>query len=191
MLILSLLSAVVTIYTILCVIDILLSWFPNAKHSGFGKFLSSICDPYLNLFSKIKFLRIGNIDFSPIISIGILSLLSSILAGVTSTGRIYLGGILGTIIQMIWSVVSMFLFIILIFSFIRWITLASNKRSAFWDQVDSFIQKIAYKISKPFSRGVISYKQALLITWIILLVSLAVGYILTTILSGLCYRLPI
>lgn len=191
MLLLSILSAIVTIYTILCVVDIFLSWFPGAKKSSVGKIISTICDPYLNLFSKIKFLRIGNIDFSPIISIGILSLLSSILAGLTATGRIYLGGILGTIIQMLWSVISMFLFILLLFSFIRWITLASNKNSAFWNQIDSFLQKVAYKISKPFSKGVISYKQALLITWIILIAGLVVGYILSTILTGLCYRLPI
>lgn len=192
-LIFSLLSAIITIYTIFCVIDILLSWFPNGKNSTFGRFLATICDPYLNLFSKIKFLRFGNIDFSPIISIGILSLLSSILAEITNSPQLYIGRIIGSIIQMIWSVISMFLTIIGILAFVRWLLLARNKSTSnqFWYQVDNFLQNIAYKISKPFSRGVISYKQALLITWIFIIVILIAGSIIQMTLTGLLFSLKI
>ena len=104
--ILGILSAIINIYTILCVISIILTWFPGAKFTAFGKFLSSICDPYLNLFSKSGKLRIGNIDFSPILAIGILVLVSSILGKITLTGRIYFGGILQEILGMVWNVSS-------------------------------------------------------------------------------------
>lgn len=188
----SILSAIVNIYTILCVIDIILSWIPGSKYSGFGKFISKVCDPYLNLFSKIKFLQLGNIDFSPIISIGILSLLSSILSGITHTGRIYIGGIAGTLVQIIWSALSMILSIILIFAFIRWIVLLTNKpTNSFWNQFDNLFQNFSYKISKPFSKGIISYKQSLLITWIITIILLIFGNIATTVLAKIFYSLPI
>lgn len=188
----SVLSAAVTIYTILCVIDIFLTWIPGAKFTRFGRFMDSICEPYLNLFSKISFLHVGNIDFSPIVAIGILSLLSSILGGITRTGRLYLGGILGTIIQMLWSICSTLLVLFFLLTLIRWIILTANKTSysSSWQQLDYLLEKIAYKISKPFSKGNLSYKQALLVSWIGMLVILIAGYIITGILTNLCGRIP-
>ncbi len=193
--ILSLLSAVVVVYTILCFIDIIMSWIPGAKFTQFGKFISRICDPYLNLFSKSGWLRIGNIDFSPIISIGLLSLLSSILSGITATGRIYFGGILATIVSMIWNVCSSLLVLLFLLVLIRWIVLLANHgQTAYgsaWNQVDMLINKFSYKIAGTFSKKPISYQNTLLITWITFLVLLIAGNILFNIfLVDLCYRIP-
>ena len=33
---------------IICFVRIMLSWFPGAQYSPVGRFLSSLCDPYLN-----------------------------------------------------------------------------------------------------------------------------------------------
>ncbi len=193
--ILSLLSAVVVVYTILCFIDIIMSWIPGAKFTQFGKFISRICDPYLSLFSKSGWLRIGNIDFSPIISIGLLSLLSSILSGITATGRIYFGGILATIVSMIWNVCSSMLVLLFLLVLIRWIVLLANHgQTAYgsaWNQVDMLINKFSYKIAGTFSKKPISYQNTLLITWITFLVLLIAGNILFNIfLVDLCYRIP-
>jgi len=193
--ILSVISALVVVYTILCFIDILMSWIPGAKFTAFGKFISKACDPYLNLFSKWGWLRIGNIDFSPIISIGLLSLVSSILAGITSTGRIYFGGILATIISMIWNVCSSILVILFLLVLIRWIVLLVNHgQTSFdsaWNQVDTLINKFAYKVAGSFVHKPISYEKTLMVTWIVFLVSLILGNILfNVILVNLCYRIP-
>ena len=125
--ILGILSAIINIYTILCVISIILTWFPGAKFTAFGKFLSSICDPYLNLFSKSGKLRIGNIDFSPILAIGILSLLTTILSRITLTGRIFFGGILAAIVSLFWNLGSSLLGILTLIILIRWIVLLAKK----------------------------------------------------------------
>ena len=117
--ILGLLSAAVTIYTILCFINIIISWFPGAKFTSIGKMISALTDPYMNFFSRSGWLRFGNIDFSPILSIGVLSVISSILGGITSTGRIYIGGILATIIAMLWNVGSSLLSIVFLLVLIR------------------------------------------------------------------------
>ena len=53
--ILSLLSAVLTVYTILCFINIIMSWLPGVKFTAFGKFISSVTDPYLTFFFKMPF----------------------------------------------------------------------------------------------------------------------------------------
>lgn len=192
--ILALLSAIVTIYTILCFINIIMSWIPGLKFTGFGRFISSITDPYMNFFSKWGILRLGNVDFSPIISIGILSLVSSILAGIQGTGRIYLGGILATIIYMLWNIISSIISILLLLVFIRWIVLLIKKgQMSFdsgWYQVDNLLNKISYKIAGTFSKGNMSYRKSLLITWITLLVVSVAGRILINTLVNLCYQLP-
>lgn len=193
--ILSIISAIITAYTLLCFIDILLSWIPGLKFTKFGKFVSSICDPYLNFFSKFGWLRLGNIDFSPIISIGLLSLVSSIFSGIQSTGRIYLGGILATVIYMLWNVISSILSIFFLLVLVRWIVLLIKKgRTPFdsgWNQVDQILNKISFRVAKTFTKGSTNYQKSLLITWIAFLVFLVAGRVLTMILVNLCNMLPV
>lgn len=192
--ILSILAAALTIYTILCFIYIVMSWFPGLRFTAFGKFITNACEPYMNLFSKKGWLRFGNIDFSPIISIGLLSLASSILGGIQSSGRIYIGGIIATIISMIWSIASSLLTILLLLVFVRWIVLIINKnQTSFdsgWNQVDNIINKFSYKIARTFTKNSFNYRTSLLISWITIGVVLFAGSILIRILCNLCYQLP-
>ena len=58
---LSILAGVLALYTFLCFIYILMSWFPGARFTKFGHFMTAICEPYMGLFRRLTFLRIGNI----------------------------------------------------------------------------------------------------------------------------------
>jgi len=192
--ILSILAGVLSLYTLLCFIYILMSWFPGARFTKFGKIMTSICEPYMGLFRKMSFLRIGNIDFSPIVSLGILSLASAILSGIQKTGRIFFGGILGTVLSSLWSIASSIIGIFAILIFIRWIVLLINKgRTSYdsgWNQVDMLLNKMTYKIAGTFSKASMSYQKSLLLSWIILLATLIIGRILIILLVNLCYKLP-
>ena len=153
--ILSILAGALSLYTLLCFIYILMSWFPGAKFTKFGHFMTSICEPYMGLFKKLSFLRIGNFDFSPIVSLGLLSLASAILAGIQRTGTIFFGGILGTIINSLWGIASSIIGIFTLLIFVRWIVLLINKgRTAYesgWNQVDMLLNKMTYKIAGTFT----------------------------------------
>lgn len=192
--ILSIFAGALSLYTLLCFIYILMSWFPGARFTKFGHLLSSICEPYMNLFRKMSFLRIGNIDFSPIVSIGLLSLASAILAGIQRTGKIYIGGILETILSSLWGIASSIIGIFVILIFIRWIVLLFNKgRTSYespWNQVDMILNKMSYKIAGTISKKTMSYQTSLLLSWIILIVALIIGHILIGILANLCNRIP-
>lgn len=192
--ILSIFAGALSLYTLLCFIYILMSWFPGARFTKFGHLLSSICEPYMNLFRKMSFLRIGNIDFSPIVSIGLLSLASAILAGIQRTGKIYIGGILETILSSLWGIASSIIGIFVILIFIRWIVLLINKgRTSYespWNQVDMILNKMSYKIAGTISKKTMSYQTSLLLSWIILIVALIIGHILIGILADLCNRIP-
>ena len=171
-----------------------MSWIPGLKFTAFGRFITAATDPYMNFFSRWGFLRFGNVDFSPIISIGVLSLLSSILAGIQGTGRLYLGGILATIIYMLWNIISSLLGIFFLLLLIRWIVLLIHKGqtsyNSGWNQVDMILNKFSYKVASRFTKNSINYQKSLLISWIVFLATIVVGRILITILVNLCYQLP-
>ncbi len=192
--VLSILSAVIIIYTILCLISIFMTWIPGAKFTKFGRFISSITDPYLNIFSRKGWLRFGNIDFSPILALAILSLLSSILGGITTTGMLSLSNILVLVINMIWSVASSLITIIFLLILIRWIVLLVNKGqvsvNSAWYQVDMLLQKFVYKIGNTFFKTNLTYQKALLVSWISIAIIWFVLQLLTGFLISLCRAIP-
>ncbi len=192
--ILSILAGAISLYTILCFIYILMSWFPGARFTRFGHFMTAVCEPYMGLFRKLSFLRIGNFDFSPIVSLGILSLTSAILAGIQHTGRIFLGGILAAILNSLWGIISSILGVFALLIFVRWIVLLINKdRTSYdsgWNQVDMLLNKISYKVAGTFTKKAMSYQQSLLISWIAMFLILIAGHFLIIILAALCYRMP-
>lgn len=192
--VLSILSGLVVVYTVLCLISIFMTWIPGAKFTKFGKVISAITDPYLNLFSKRGWFRVGNIDFSPILAIGILSILSSVIGGIATTGRIHFGGILAMILGMLWSLISTLLGIFILLILIRWIVLLVNKgqvsTNSAWYQVDLMLQKFVYKIGNTFFRNNLTYQKALLVSWISLGVIWFIARILFAILINLCNNIP-
>ena len=192
--VLSILSAVIIIYTILCLISIFMTWIPGAKFTKFGRFISSITDPYLSIFSRKGWLRFGNIDFSPILALALLSLLSSILGGITTTGMLSLSNILVLVINMIWSVASSLITIIFLLILIRWIVLLVNKGqvsvNSAWYQVDMMLQKFVYKIGNTFFKTNLTYQKALLVSWISIAIIWFVLQLLTGLLISLCKAIP-
>ncbi|TMN23507.1 YggT family protein [Lentibacillus cibarius] len=66
-----LLSGALQLYSFALIIYIFMSWFPGARESAFGSFLTKICEPYLEPFRKI-IPPLGMIDFSPIVAIMVL-----------------------------------------------------------------------------------------------------------------------
>lgn len=170
----KIIASLLTIYSLLCSIRIILTWIPGISN-GFTNFLSRICDPYLNIFSRLGIFRFGAIDFSPVISLGLLALLSTISSSLAQAGTITLGFILALIIQMAWNVVSSIIGFLLIVLIIRFIVLLfqnnSYNGSQFWRQFDYVLNPVIYKIIAPFSKGrMVPYKTALLISIISLFV---------------------
>jgi YggT family protein len=66
----------IRIYSWALIIYILMSWFPNARETSIGQFLSRICEPYLEPFRRFV-PSIGMIDISPIVAFIVLNLAQS------------------------------------------------------------------------------------------------------------------
>jgi len=158
-------------YLFLCFIKILLSWVPSAAYSSFGRVLSSICDPYLNWFRRFRFTRIGMVDFSPIISLGILSITAQLITSILATGTISLWAVVVSIIQLIWSFVSFILNLLIIFLIIRlgYDLFGSSNSSPFWYNLDRFLSPVIAKSTGFFQRKPLQYRTRLILTIILML----------------------
>ena len=69
------LTWVLWLYSLLIVIDAILSWVPFLRNSVIGRFLDKVVNPYLNLFRRGPFAKLAystGIDVSPIIALFIL-----------------------------------------------------------------------------------------------------------------------
>lgn len=177
-------AGAVSLYSTLCFFRIILTWFPSLNYSAIGKFLSSICDPYLNLFSRLP-LRIGMFDFTAMIAIGILYVISSILGNISVSGYISLSMILANLLSIVWSIASSIATVIMIIFIVRYLvsifSRTSNQYDSPWQRFDDAIRNMVFKICNFFTGGrSISYKTALLIDSIAILAIL--------ILSSFLYR---
>jgi len=169
------LASVISLYTMLCFIRVILTWFPSLSYSKFAQFLSAVCDPYLNLFRRFTWLRFSALDFSPIIAFAVLIFLSTIFSNMAAQHFISVGGILALLLTMAWEIVSSLLTLFNIFLIIRLLVMLfgrdSNYYSSIWTQIDNSINPIIFRISGVFSGGKpISYKNAIIIAIITLFV---------------------
>jgi len=188
-------STIITLYSFVCLVRILLTWIPQIDYSPVGRFLAGICDPFLHWFQRFSFTRIGIVDFSPILALGILSVGSMAFSTLASTGRISIGIILAGLLQVVWSFFSFFLSIIILFLAIRLIYDLFNRYgySPFWTMLDRFLNHPISYVTSLFTRGrvTLSYRASLILTLVVMIVlrvglELGIRYLLT-----LLTRLPI
>ena len=76
---LQIITQTIEIYSLLLIVRILLSWFPNLDWSNpVLSNISAITDPYLNLFRGI-IPMIGGLDISPILAFVVIRVIQGIL----------------------------------------------------------------------------------------------------------------
>jgi YggT family protein len=121
----GLLASILRIYSILIWIRIIFSWIkiPNQQYRQEGAvmlFIGKIVDPFLNLFSGVKFLRSKTMDFSPLLAFALLSIVTSLLQIYGIQGYLTLGITLALIAQTFYSyIISPFFFIFIILLVVR------------------------------------------------------------------------
>lgn len=71
----QLVTSAISIYSLLLIIYILMSWVPSLRETSFGKFIGMIVEPYLAFFRQF-IPPLGMIDISPIVAIFALRFIS-------------------------------------------------------------------------------------------------------------------
>ena len=68
MILFSIVSTAFLVYRFMLIGYILMSWVPALQESAVGRFLETVCEPYLGFFRKF-IPPIGMIDISPIVGL--------------------------------------------------------------------------------------------------------------------------
>ncbi|MGP1577267.1 MAG: YggT family protein [Treponema sp.] len=181
-------SQLISMYSFLCLIRIVISWIPQAAYSAFGQIIASICDPYLNWFRRFKFTQIGIVDFSPILALGVLSILSELCTNMLTTGEFSLWIIFIGIIRVLWSFFSFITNLLIIFLVVRLLYDVFNfaSGSPFWYSLDRFINPVISQVMRIIPvKTHLQYRTKLIITIIaILALRMLMGFLVGSLFNG-------
>lgn len=147
----------------LCVVRILLSWFPTASLGRSAEAIARFTDPYLDQWKRIRFLRAGNVDFSPIAALAALSGVARILT-VASYGGLSLGVGLALIVEVVWSPVSFLLSFFAVLVVARIVAYAArwNSLHPAWRTIDAIINPVLWRIKRfVYKDRIVNYMQGL------------------------------
>lgn len=185
---------VISLYTLLCTIRVLLTWFPRAQYTSFGRILASLCDPYLNLFRRLRFLRISMFDLSPAVALCVLIAVSHVLGNLAAARSFTLGGLLATVLYLLQSIIFSILGFLILLLVIRLVVLLLRKDryGSLWDSLDHSLSPIVFRMTAPFTRGrPTSYKTALIAAIAATIVLMIMLRVVIAKLIVFCHRLPI
>lgn len=148
-------ARLLSIYSFVIWIRIMASWInPFPRPGSFTYYLACIVDPYLNTFRSSRF-RAGMLDFSPIIGIGVLSVVQSVFEIYGTYGMMSLSLIVQLFISAFWSYgVSIFFtfgFILLVMKTIASFmngssfSMVMERMGTFTDPITNWVQRTFFK----------------------------------------------
>lgn len=174
----------------------MLTWFPGAEYSKFGQLLSQMCDPYLNIFRRFKFLRFSSFDFTPAIALCVLMAAQSFCAGLATGAGLRISSIIAMVIMLAGNIVSSilgFFAVILIIRLIAYIIVGDGQSSyTIWTAVDRAISPIIFRIAGSiFKNQSISFVKALIVSIIAILIFTVLFSYLIRYLGALISMIPV
>lgn len=188
------LTGAIYVYMILLVLRILLSWI---RGSVFGKpweLLVRVTDPYLSLFSRIRFLRQGMFDFTPIAAILTLVVALNVIQSIQRFGTITVGRFLGIVTGAVWSGLAFLLVLFLILAIVRAIVLAvrPGQETQITSAVGMMVEPVVSLVRRilPARRPLADHQYLYLTIAFLFIVRLLGGYLIG-LLIRFFYTLPI
>jgi YggT family protein len=189
----KILGGIVSLYTFLIFIRVVLTWFPGANYGRAAGFLSSVTDPYLNWFRRFRFLRVANLDLSPVAGIAALSLANTVFFTLARFGRITVGIILSMIMYVIGSTLAFILNVLIVILALRLAAYLTNRDvyHGFWRVIDQISAPVLYRINRiVFGRRLVRYMTGILVSLGVLLFFRIGLAFLATLGQKLLARLP-
>lgn len=194
-LVLTIIYIALILYLFLLSLRIVLGWFaPQALGRAWG-ILTAVTDPWLDIFRRIRFLRGGLFDFTPVAAILALVVVLDIVTNLLYYGRITLGLVLASVFSAAWTGTQYLLLFFLIVGVVRTIPLVfrSVAGASLWRVVDMIVQPVVAWVGRLFRLGPrVGYLQALLLTIGLLLAAWLLGrYLVLRVLVPLLLMIPV
>jgi YggT family protein len=192
--VLTVLYLILLAYSFILTLRIVLGWFAPEALGKAWDLLTAVTDPYLKVFSRIRFLRGNLFDFSPIAAILVLVVALDLIGKLWDYVRITLGSFLASVFSAAWSGARFLLIFFLLVGILRTIPLVfrSTAGAGLWRVVDMIMQPIVAWVMKVFRLGRRSgYTQHLLLTIGLLFVAWLLGGLIVRQIILLFEKIPI
>jgi YggT family protein len=186
-------NIVLILYLFLLSARLLLSWFSGTSMGRPWDLLRRATDPYLGLFYRLRFLRRGLLDFTPIVAMLVLVVLLNLVNELIRGGRISVGLVASSVLLAAWSGASFLLLLFIVVGVLRCIPLVFRALpgATLWKTLDLLVQPLVSAVSRLLRlEGRASYVQRLLLTLGLLLVAWLLGRIAVLGLARVLARLP-
>ncbi len=175
-------SLILQVYSFICFLRIILTWIPQFRYSTAERILSSLCDPFLNIFRGLRFLTFAGLDFSAAFGLCVLYAASVVLNSIGQSGTFSVSGIIIILFMLFWSFVSSIMKFFIVVLIVRLVVfLFQQHRKSYgsynpvWDTIDRIITPLIYRIPVIFSKTMISFTRAIIITIIALVIFVISG----------------
>jgi len=194
LLILRVLNGVLLVYLMILSIRIILTWFKGSFQGKAGELLKQATDPYLEIFSRLTFLKQGMFDFTPLAAILVLVVALDLVNALLVYERITIGLVLASIISAIWGGLSFILLLFLVLGVVKIVSalFSGNSESPMLRMINLMFQPIidlAARFLRP--KYELNDNQYLYISLGLIFFTRLLGGILISRLIGLLYALPV
>jgi YggT family protein len=135
-----------SIYILLIFIRVIFAWLRPNMFNPIVRFVYSSTNPYLKIFAGIKFLRMGDLDLTPILALYVLYLVQELIYKALLTGYFSFEILISMIIILLFKFVYFILFIFIIAVGLRFIFEIIGFRS------NNILINIVYSVSEPAVR---------------------------------------
>ncbi len=188
---LQIVGALLFFYSLLIALRIILTWFQGPGYGRAWDLLAAATDPYLKIFRRVRVLRQGMFDFSPLAAVLVLVVLQNVVASLAIYGRLRLGDVLAVIVQALWGSGAWIMAFFLVLVVVRVISLyvARNAVAPIWHTLDLMVQPLAGWVNRLFG-GRFEYLPSLLVTAGLLVAGWLAGGAIAGVLSRALHRLP-
>jgi YggT family protein len=191
---LTVINIILIAYLFILSLRIVLGWFAPQALGRAWDLLTAATDPYLGLFSRIRFLRGALFDFSPIAALLTLVVALDLVNQLLYYGRLTLGFFLASLFSAAWSGARFLLLLFLIVGVLRTIPLVfrGTAGASFWRVVDMIMNPVVDWVMRIFRLGRRSgYTQHLLLTIGLLFVAWLLGEFIVRQVITLFQMIPI
>ena len=194
MLVLRVLNGLLIVYLIILSIRIILTWFKGSLQGKAGELLKQATDPYLEIFSRITFLKQGMFDFTPLAGILVLVIALDLVNGLLVFGRITIGLLLASVISAVWGGLSFLLLLFLVLGVVQIVStlFSGNSESPLLRMINLMFQPIIDLVARFLRpKRELSHNQYLYISLgLIFFIRLLGGIVLSRFIE-LLYALPV
>lgn len=129
------------IYSVTCLLRIILSYFWQTSQSKATNFLAAICDPYLSLFDTAAADN-ATFNFSNVIALIILVIIQNIFLSLSNIQQFNVGTVLLALVDVVLSIISGLATFVIIIVIVRFIMEILGYQNIFTDSVDRTLEPL-------------------------------------------------